>query len=77
MKQTEKRIVGDVLEEMLHELRAINAWDRAYASQQEHSFIETSASEARRRRILELLQEFIELKECSSGGCRLDKFWPL
>ena len=72
MNQTEKRIVGDVLEEMLHELRAINAWDRAYASQKEHSFIETSAREARRRLILELLQEFIELTEGFSGGCRLD-----
>lgn len=55
------------LEEMLHELRAINAWNQAHADKAEHDFIDISGHEARRRRTSELLQEFIELTvRCSN-----------
>jgi hypothetical protein len=46
---------------MLFELKAINAWNEAYAKEEEHDFIEIAAHEARHRRTSELLQEFIEL----------------
>lgn len=55
------------LEEMLHELRAINAWNEAHVDKSEHDFIDISGHEARRHRTSELLQEFIELTaRCSN-----------
>jgi len=45
------------LEEILHELIAINTWDMAYACAEEPDFVENTAWEARRRRVSELLWE--------------------
>jgi hypothetical protein len=59
--------VRDSLEELLHELIAINAADRAHILASEHSFIDTSAWEARRIRVSEILRQFIELTAGSSG----------
>jgi len=54
------------LEELLHELIAINAADRTYILASEHSFIDTSAWKARRVRVSEILGQFVELTAGSS-----------
>jgi hypothetical protein len=45
------------LEEILHELIAVNTWDTAYICTIEHNFVESVAWEARRRLVSELLWE--------------------
>lgn len=56
-------IVRRKLEEVLHELRAINLWDREYAYQANPDFIEVAAWKARRRRVTELAREFLRHTE--------------
>lgn len=67
MSEVRKSAIRQRLEEMLCELKAINAWNRAYANKAEHDFIEIAAHEARHRLTSELLQEFIELAMHSSN----------
>lgn len=49
------------LKELLRELKVMNAWDKTCTCIDEPSFIETSASVARRQRVLEIFTEFNEL----------------
>ena len=67
MNEIQREPFQGPLEELLHELIAINAADRAYILATEHSFIDTSAWEARRMRVSEILRQFNELTAISSG----------
>jgi hypothetical protein len=67
MDENQRESVRDPLEELLHELIAINAADRTYILATEHSFIDSSAWEARRMRVSEILRQFNALTACSSG----------
>jgi hypothetical protein len=66
MREVLKNQVRQRLEQMLYELKAINAWNEAYGKEAAHDFIETAGHEARHRRTSELLHEFIELTMDSS-----------
>lgn len=46
------------LEQLFHELRAINAWDRDFFLAKEPSLLEFDAWEARRLRVLQIFHEF-------------------
>ena len=52
-----KRLHRGHLEEILNELKAINAWDRHFFFEEEPDLIEFVAWEARRLRVLEIFQE--------------------
>lgn len=67
MNESQGEPARDRLEELLHELLAINVADRTYILASEHSFIDTSAWEAHRIRVSEILRQFNELTACSSG----------
>ena len=67
MNENQRESARDPLEELLHELIALNAADRTYILASEHSFIDTSAWEARRMRVSEILRQFNELTAISSG----------
>jgi hypothetical protein len=55
------------LEQVLHELRAINVWDRDFFSAKEPDLIESAAWEARRLRILQIFQELFPDLNRTSG----------
>jgi hypothetical protein len=55
------------LEEILHELKAINAWDRAFFLAEEPDPIEFAAWKARRWRVFEILRELL-FAESKSGA---------
>lgn len=48
-----------LLEEILHELTAINAWDRAFFLAEKPDQIEFAAWYARRLRVFQILQELL------------------
>src|SRR5438309_8527391 len=61
-------LLSEKLEEILHELIAINAWDRAYVCTEEPDFIASTAWEARRRLVSELLRKLDAHCDRSSRG---------
>jgi len=59
MKLSRQRSQG-YLKELLHELRAINLWDRVVLSaDRPPDFVERTARENRRRRLFELCEELL------------------
>ena len=70
MNQRRRGLTRGQLEELLHELKAIDFWDRSYEAEENHDSIETFAWEARRQRKREILQK---LKVASSVQPRITK----
>jgi len=50
-------LTRDQLEDLRNELIAINFWDKSYENSITYNFIETTAWEARRKRLREIITE--------------------
>ena len=59
---TPRRLDREHLEEILHELKAINTWDRDFFSAEEPDPLEFAAWEARRIRVFQILQELSHIR---------------
>ena len=71
MKLSKQRSEGH-MEELLHELRAINLWDRAFFCADKPDLIEFSAWENRRRRVFEIYQALFTHLNQGRGSVFLD-----
>ena len=59
------------LEQLFHELRAINLWDRAFFSAEKPDLIEFIAWENRRKRVFQIYQQlFFRLNHDRGSVCR-------
>lgn len=68
MNRSFRALSQEYLEEILHELKAINAWDRAFFLAEQPDQIDFAAWQARRLRVFQILQELLSEESKSWAG---------